>query len=145
MGLDVSHDCWHGAYSAFSRWRDLLTKAAELPMVPPRDAMDFRQEVVDVDWGSVNDDNIMGEWGEKRPTLTDGTHDPLLFLLCHSDCDGLLHPYHSQLIADRLEQLLPKVQDIESGGHIGNMGDKTRKFIAGLRSAIEQNEDVEFG
>lgn len=21
MGLDVSHDAWHGAYSAFTRWR----------------------------------------------------------------------------------------------------------------------------
>lgn len=21
MGLDTSHDCWHGAYSAFTRWR----------------------------------------------------------------------------------------------------------------------------
>ncbi len=144
MGLDTTHDAWHGAYSSFSRWRDTLTKAAELPMAAPTSAYDLRGEVVDADWDSVNNDNIMGEWGEKRPTLSDGTYDPLLFLLCHSDCEGLLHPYHSGLIADRLEELLPKVEGIDGGGHIGNMGDKTRRFIAGLRLAVERGEDVEF-
>jgi hypothetical protein len=28
MGLDTSHDCWHGAYSAFMRWRSELCRAA---------------------------------------------------------------------------------------------------------------------
>ena len=28
MGLDTTHDCWHGAYLAFSRWRDQLAEVA---------------------------------------------------------------------------------------------------------------------
>lgn len=32
MGLDVSHDCWHGAYSAFHRWRHGVAKAAGIPL-----------------------------------------------------------------------------------------------------------------
>lgn len=28
MGLDTSHDCWRGAYSAFNRWRRALAEAA---------------------------------------------------------------------------------------------------------------------
>ena len=26
MGLDCSHGCWHGAYSAFMRWRAKLAR-----------------------------------------------------------------------------------------------------------------------
>ena len=26
MGIDTSHECWHGRYSAFSCWRDQLAK-----------------------------------------------------------------------------------------------------------------------
>ncbi len=32
MGLDVSHDCWHGAYSAFMRWRQEIARAAGIPL-----------------------------------------------------------------------------------------------------------------
>src|SRR5437016_2133419 len=31
MGLDTTHDCWHGAYSAFMRWRTKLAEVAGLP------------------------------------------------------------------------------------------------------------------
>jgi hypothetical protein len=34
MGLDTTHDCWHGAYSAFMRWR---RKLAEVAGYPPLD------------------------------------------------------------------------------------------------------------
>ncbi len=32
MGLDTSHDCWHGAYSAFMRFRTEVAKAAGIPL-----------------------------------------------------------------------------------------------------------------
>lgn len=32
MGLDVSHDAWHGAYSAFTRWRNCLAEDAGYPL-----------------------------------------------------------------------------------------------------------------
>lgn len=31
MGLDCSHNAWHGAYSAFMRWRIKLAEVAGLP------------------------------------------------------------------------------------------------------------------
>jgi hypothetical protein len=37
MGLDTTHNCWHGAYSAFMRWRQEIAKAAGLP---PLDLME---------------------------------------------------------------------------------------------------------
>lgn len=141
MGLDTTHNAWHGAYSAFSRWRDTLARSAGLPMAATGDWREFE---VDADWASVNSENLLGEWGEKRPTLTDGTHDPLLYLTCHSDCDGVIHPYHARLIADRLEGLLPRLAGLDGGGHIGAMADKTRQFIKGLREAADSDEDVEF-
>lgn len=32
MGLDVSHGCWHGSYSAFNRWRHGIARAAGIPL-----------------------------------------------------------------------------------------------------------------
>ena len=37
MGLDTTHDCWHGAYSAFMRWRQEIARIAGLP---PLDLME---------------------------------------------------------------------------------------------------------
>ena len=29
MGLDTTHDCWHGPYSMFMRWRTAIAAAAQ--------------------------------------------------------------------------------------------------------------------
>lgn len=29
MGLDTTHDCWHGSYGSFNAWRIQLAKAIE--------------------------------------------------------------------------------------------------------------------
>ena len=34
MGLDTTHDCFHGAYSAFSRWRNAVAEAAGYMVAP---------------------------------------------------------------------------------------------------------------
>lgn len=71
--------------------------------------------------------------------------DPLVALLCHSDCDGELAPEICGPIADRLEQLMPALEKIgDLGGHIGDFGTKTRTFIAGLRRAAAAGEPVDF-
>ena len=31
MGLDTSHGAWHGAYSAFMRWREMVAEVAGMP------------------------------------------------------------------------------------------------------------------
>jgi hypothetical protein len=70
--------------------------------------------------------------------------DALHFLLHHSDCDGEIPADLCAGIADRLEELLPKLPPGEGGGHIGDWRDKTQAFIDGLREASELGEAVDF-
>lgn len=119
MGLDTTHECWHGAYSAFNRWRNKISEVAG--------------------YGPLDDREGFG--GDKP--WPDG--DALVLLLNHSDCDGELPWERCGEIADRLESLLPALTIAgEGGGHIGYYADKTRVFIAGLRAAHSAKENVEF-
>lgn len=126
MGLDVSHDCWHGGYISFTTWRCQLglvagVAAKKLPMQaggPP--LIDY------VDTASMQED------------------DPLRMLLEHSDCDGQIFPEEAIPLADRLEALLPMLPDGDGGGHIGNWKSKTQMFVDGLRRAAAAGEVVEF-
>lgn len=132
MGLDTSHDCWHGAYSAFSRWRYELARVAGYKA-------DEQQRDYELPWDMFEDKNYQGEWDSPPGD------DPLLYLLVHSDCDGVIHPEHGIHIAARLEQLLPLLDDSEAQGHIWpSMRGKTQQFIDGLREAAKAGEDVDF-
>ena len=138
MGLDTSHDCWHGAYSAFSRWRNKLADVAgyAVAKVDWGDNWGPRDTVL-IDWGHIQQKNYDGEW-DVTPT------DPLMVLIAHSDCDGWIHPAQAGPLVDRLEELLPLLPDDDGGGHIGNWRAKTQAFIDGLRSAVAAGESVEF-
>lgn len=147
MGLDTSHGCWHGAYSAFMRWRQELCKVAGLP---PLDLMEgffekgsyrdpFREmarefpasaaayyDCLPIKWSSLRDDPYLYE------------------LLNHSDCEGELAAEVCGPLADRLAELLPLLSPGDGGGHIGNWRDKTQTFIDGLRVAASAKEAVAF-
>jgi hypothetical protein len=149
MGLDVSHDAWHGAYSAFSRWRHLLAEAAgyevaeiveETISVPGRPDYKSTRPLVLIDWGHVKPENFQGEWAE-----ADEPSDALLYLIVHSDCDGYLTPRHAGLVADRLQELLPSLPDEVVPGHIGDLRAKTAAFIKGCREAAATGARLEFG
>lgn len=124
MGLDTTHDAWHGAYSAFARWRQKLAEVAGIP--------DYLQMSIKLDV----DANLQGDWG-RHPDET------LWLLLAHSDCDGYLKPREAEAIANRLEELLPLL-DGDGGGHVGSYREKTQQFIDGLRAAVAAGEVVEF-
>jgi hypothetical protein len=156
MGLDTSHGAWHGAYSAFHRWRQRIAKEAGFPQL---DLMEWfwtgefmtgspmAPSLLPCDWnGSTAEAEQY--WFKMRDRLpikfTDTDGDKRLIpLLKHSDCDGDLAPAHCAMIADALEQLLPKL-DGDGGGHIGNWRDKTQKFIDGCRAAAAAGEALEF-
>lgn len=70
--------------------------------------------------------------------------DPLLILLNHSDCEGIIAAADCGPLADRLEGLLPLLPDEDGGGHSGPWRGKTQRFIDGLRLAAARGEDVEF-
>lgn len=124
MGLDTTHDCWHGAYSAFHRWR---TKLAEVAGLPPLDKMDgFERDDISITWSSLK-------------------YDVLHILLNHSDCDGSIPHKYCRPLAERLKELLPALDELPPDtGHIGVWRDKTQQFIDGLLLADGLGEDVEF-
>ncbi|WPH57789.1 hypothetical protein [Mycobacterium phage WXIN] len=142
MGLDISHGAWRGAYSAFSRWRDELAEAADyyIPKLDPEEQNG--RKLVCIDWARWPMDGYYDP--PYIPCRIDGTPDPLLLLVAHSDCEGIIQHRFLDALANRLEELLPRVDGVEGFGHIGDYGDKTRTFIEGLRRAIEAGEDLEF-
>jgi len=142
MGLDTSHGCWHGAYGAFSRWRDKLAEVAGYALWPVIHEPDqfgrgYGRDTVMIDWGHVTEANLQGEW-ETTPA------DPLLVLIAHSDCDGVLRPAQAGPLADRLAELLPLLPDEVAAGHIGHWHTSTQRFIDGLRAAVAADEEVVF-
>lgn len=82
--------------------------------------------------------------------LHNGGPDPLIKLLHHSDCDGEI-PVEDQIaLAERLEEIVPLLEDIDRretpAGHLAHLGHAgaARRFAAGLRLANSLNEPVEF-
>ena len=118
MGLDVSHGCWSGAYSAFARWRVEIARVAGI------DLKSMEGYGGDVSWETL------------RP-------DVLHVLLDHSDCDGSIPWEFTEKLAVRLTELLPLLGG-DGGGHIGLYREKTQEFIDGLLLAHGANEPVEF-
>lgn len=146
MGLDTTHDCWHGAYSAFTRWREHLAKVAgyEVHMVEFEDGQfPSRMRLAMLDWGLIGPKYLNGDW-DQIPVRIDGTPDPLLILITHYDCEGHILTQHCGPLADRLEELLPKLEGEDGGGHIGSYTEKTQQFIKGLRLASKRGEKVTF-
>lgn len=148
MGLDTSHECWHGAYSAFHRWRSEIARVAGLP---PLDLMEGFFQVSDgtcplyfayqsaVKNGLHNSafwESLPIKWGSLKPS-------PLFTLLHHSDCEGELDWKDCGPIADALEELLPLLKG-DRGGHVGDVHEKTVTFIRGLRQAFDSKENVDF-
>ena len=150
MGLDTTHDCWHGPYSMFMRWRRAVAQAAGLPPLdlmegfftkgghgdPFRDFARACPELANVFYRS-----LPIRWEALRPS-------PLHILLSHSDCDGRIETKDCGPIADALETVIPyMVSDAMTGSARGiydGIVPATRRFIAGLRVASSQEEDVIF-
>lgn len=149
MGLGTTHDCWHGAYSAFHRWRCQIAEVAGIPL----ELMEgFHSQQVTRSRLSASGatgycaDALLEMMERWLPLKWDSLKpDALHILLRHSDCDGSIESKHCGPIADRLEEVIPLLPGGEGGGHIGNWRDKTQQFIDGLRAAADAGEDVEFG
>lgn len=158
MGLDVSHGCWRGAYSAFHRWRSQLAKLAGIPLPllegyykePYPDSMEWAQPR---EGGPLCGDPrgpLLYHWVEDITAVLPlewwpWRDDPLVALLDHSDCDGEIDAADCEPLARRLEELLPLLAELEDDpGHVGNWVAKTQRFIDGLRAAAAAGEAVDF-
>lgn len=120
MGLGTSHDCWHGAYSSFGKWRRLVAEAAGLPPL-----------------------EMMAGFGKPHISWECLKETPLLCLLNHSDCDGKITWPECGPLADALEAL-PDLPDDDEDGYADYWRVKTLEFIKGLRLAASLKEDVRF-
>src|SRR6185369_10798090 len=103
MGLDTTHDCWHGSYSAFTRWRNTIAEVAGYSLMDPTPEEQARycfSKHPMIEWDGIENKNYRGDWSQMPG-------DPLIVLIAHSDCDGVIHPEHGRPLADRLEGLLP--------------------------------------
>lgn len=142
MGLDTTHDCWHGPYGSFAKFRERLCDAAGLPTKPSK----LGGRYLDTDWDNVTQKQVMGHWADVVPQAKETIYgpyitDPLLYLLIHSDCEGVLENSYLPALRDRLAELLPRMAE---GEWYDDPRSKTQQFIDGLTRAIDVGEDVKF-
>lgn len=145
MGLDTTHDCWHGPYGAFHRWRKALAHMAG------------------IDLDKMDGFGIPGRSGEMLIRWDTLPPDPLHVLLSHSDCDGQIEVADLLPIADRIDAILatlvptaccpgrfyPGDQHDRHGDCIARADydgfvKACRRFSSGLRLAASLGEPVEF-
>ncbi|KZE47058.1 hypothetical protein AV540_20985 [Brevibacillus parabrevis] len=112
MGLDFSHCEARWAYSGCHRFRQRLATQVGFDL-NAMDGFDGTRS-----WDEIN--------------------DPIVPLLNHSDCDGVLTPEECSLVYPRLEQLIPFWNDDDR--------DKRNALwlIEGMKLCVEQNEGLEF-
>ncbi len=163
MGLDVvSADgkvtIWHGAYTAFARWRAEVarhhgakeyyavyggTLGRDIPQVLSRDDpasfLKFLEHAVK---GLVGPESpqFQAEW--KR---IEAKQPALFVLLSHSDCDGQWSPSECKQVVECVEAVVDKLPLEKDTGHIGDWRVKTRTLLDGLRYCMASGQDAKFG
>ena len=149
MGLDISLDTWHGAYSLFGRWRAYLASLAGYHVIQSWKTNgerclhcgltndDFTHPHICIDWTMITDAELMGDWAETPD-------DPLLVLIAHADTDGQIAVRDAGPLADRLEQVLPRINDASSFVIHSQIRARTEQFIKGLRQAVTLNRPLVF-
>ena len=134
MGLDTTHDAFHGAYSAFNQFRRFIAKGMG-GSYPPHEDKKL--------------DNNFWYWDDE---YNENTHKGLFILLNHSDCDGEISSEDCLNVANDLESLLPKLEKLAEtepvgNGHLARDGgyiQVTKNFINGCRLEYSRNEPLEF-
>lgn len=149
MGLDCSHDAFHGAYSAFNRLRQFVCASTGGSFPPHWVQGPDDPQPKGTEWELERRTDIPNDCfqcGEGFPT----EEWPGLYeFLTHSDCDGEISPEMCVNVADDLERLLPAMEQMkwECAGHIAAAGgfvSAVKTFIAGCRAAAAAGEPLEF-
>jgi len=120
MGLDTSHDAWHGSYGGFNQFRRELAKAAGIDL---NSMYGFK--------GTI-------KWETLEPR-------PLHHLLNHSDCDGEIAWEVCKDLADDLTSLLDKLPKQNTNAeYYPWVIEKAEQFIVGCMDAYNKKEDLIF-
>lgn len=139
MGLDCSHDAFHGAYGSFNRFRQAVCYVIG-GSYPPHNKDNLLL------WNSdIPPDENQWYWGYGYSV---DTHPGLHLFLCHSDCDGEISPEDCIKVAQELEILIPRLKDLGMGhGHIESQGGYAavcQKFVDGCKEAAKLGEPLVF-
>ena len=142
MGLDTTHGCWNGAYSAFNRFRAKLWLLAGMPPLELMNGMLTRKSIEEGNY-MVRD---LPQWVQDGLPISFEClkEDAIMILICRNDCEGEIEWEDCKPLADRMEELVPLLPTEPDAGHIGGWREKTQTFIDGLRLAYEKKENVEF-
>lgn len=134
MGLDTTHDCWHGPYSQFMRWRQWLNHFI----------MEDRGNAGDV--AARNIGHMGATDAAIQKAWADGHYSdqsvPINVLMGHSDCDGDIPAEICGPLADALEDLLDR--HMPQRGIYDEQRPATERFIRGLQKAAAADEAVGF-
>lgn len=120
MGLDTTHNAWHGAYSSFNRFRHELAKRIGIDL---QEYAGYRNDGQGKDLASIN--------------------HPLMDLFNHSDCDGHLTPKQCLLISKGLEEVILK-SPIPTELSDRDFIEKAIAFRDGCMLACSLQENLEF-
>lgn len=146
MGLDVSHDAWGGAYSAFNRFRQAIAWATGGSFPPHYRRNEDGTMKAQIDGSLILALDMDPEQIYFDDGFTRETNPGLYEFLTHSDCDGEIAPDICAKLADEMEALLPKLDSLnEGGGHMPHgPAAAARRFIKGCREAAAAGEPLEF-
>ncbi|GAB6122313.1 hypothetical protein [Dysgonomonas termitidis] len=122
MGLDTTHECWHGPYSSFNDFRKKLCSLIGL----------------DIDQFCGYNNNAPGCVLMSRHTIPHGIYP----LINHSDCDGVLFPYESESIVEGLNDILEKHPGLKDDDPY--FYNKIIQFRDGCIKAVNKEETIEF-
>ncbi len=154
MGLDTTHDCWHGSYGGFAMWRNDLARIIGWDIedrasgsgrgyvipegrVPKQDRPADEEVTTDgetytINWSSAYDNKVwLGQWDEDPADVID-------VLMLHSDCEGKIPLRFHEALCHRLMDIMEQ-QEPESYERL-----HTGQFCVGLINAHAAGEDVEF-
>lgn len=112
MGLDTTHNAWHGPYSSFDIFRKKLAKVEGFDL----DSM--------VGFGGKN------EWSSVKSKLQP--------LLNHSDCEGHIPPSKCKQIAERLWEIHATLSQTDPEEQY--FAEKVKQFADGAILAYNKRE-----
>lgn len=154
MGLDTSHNAWHGSYGSFYNWRRQIARAAGCPPLDLMEGFYFESSHnmftlldhkfplgTELEVGAINNmrKDLPIKWDSLKPSTL---HE----LLNHSDCDGYISYGKCGKIAKELERIfnnLP-VETEEESKFPYSLRNLTKQFIDGLKLANEKKEKLIF-
>ena len=132
MGLDCSHNAFHGAYSSFNRLRKYVLEPLGGSYPPHKDPS--------------KDD---GRWYIDDEKVPPELYKGFELFFNHSDCDGIFTPEEAGLVSKSFFWFLEQdFLDQKVNGHLANVGptisSTIRKFAEGCKSACDANEELQF-